>query len=106
MSWFQGLGFHGGSDSKESACNAGDLGSTPTLGRSPGGGHANRLQFSCLENPHGQRSLVGYSPGGHKEPDMSERLSTAQFRAAWRKEQGGIWGPGVSQAVNQFSGSS
>ena len=49
---------------------------------------------------------MGYSPGGHKEPDMTERLSAAQFRAAWSKEQGGILGPGVSQAVNQFSESS
>ena len=41
----------GGSDSKESACNVGDLGSVPGLGRSPGGGHGNPLQSSCLENP-------------------------------------------------------
>ena len=44
------LGFSGGSDSKESTCNAGDLGSTHRLGRSPGGGHGNPLQYSCLEN--------------------------------------------------------
>ena len=56
------LGFPGGSDGKESACNAGDLGLIPGLGRSPGGGHGKPLQYSCLENPHGQRSLVGYSP--------------------------------------------
>ena len=36
---------------KESACNAGDLGSIPGLGRCPGGGHGNPLQYSCLENP-------------------------------------------------------
>ena len=54
--------FPGSSDGKESACNAGDLGSVPGLGRSPGGGYGNLLQYSCLENPHGQRSLVGYSP--------------------------------------------
>ena len=41
-------------------------------GRSPGGGHGNPLQCSCLENPHGQRSLVGYSPWGDKELDMTE----------------------------------
>ena len=45
----------------------GDLGSIPGLGRSPGGGHGNQLQYSCLENPYGQRSLVGQSPWGHKE---------------------------------------
>ena len=44
-----------------SACNMGDWGSIPGLGRSPGEGHGNPLQYSGLENPHGQRSLVGYS---------------------------------------------
>ena len=65
-------GFPGGSDGKESACNEGDLGLIPELGRSPGGGHSNLLQYSCLENPHGQRSLAGYSPWGHKESDTTE----------------------------------
>ena len=49
------------SEGKESICSVGDLGLIPGLGRSPGGGHLNPLQYSCLENPHGQRSLVGYS---------------------------------------------
>ena len=62
----------GGSDDKEFACNVGDLGSIPGLERSPGGGHGNPLQYSCLENPHGQRSLVGYSPWGCKESRMTE----------------------------------
>ena len=44
------MGFPGGSDGKKSACNAGDLGLIPGLGRSPGGGHGNPLQYSCLEN--------------------------------------------------------
>ena len=69
------LGFPGGSDSKESACNARDLGSIPGLGRSLGGGHGTTLQYSCLENPHGQRSLAGCSPWGGKELDTTERLS-------------------------------
>ena len=51
-----------------------DLGSIPGLGRSPGGGHGNPCQYCCLENPHGQRSLAGYSPRGHKDLDMTERL--------------------------------
>ena len=68
-------GFPGGSDGKESARNAGDLGLIPGLGRSPGGGHGNPPQYSCLENPHGQKCLVGYSPWGHKESDTTERLS-------------------------------
>ena len=67
----------GSLDGKESTCNEGHLGSIPGLGRSPGGGHGNPLQYSCLDNPHGQRSLVGYSPRGHQESDSIERLSTA-----------------------------
>ena len=112
------MGFPGGSDSKESACNAvdpssipasgrspgegigyplqyswaslvaqrvknppaaGDLGSIPGLGRSPGGGYVNPLQYSCLENPHGHRSLVGYSPWGCKESDTAVCLSTDKW---------------------------
>ena len=49
-----------------------DSGSMLGSGRSPGGGHSNRLQYSCLENPHGQRSLAGYSPWDHKKSDMTE----------------------------------
>ena len=45
------MGFPGGSVGKESTRNAGDLGLIPGLGRSPGGGHGNSLQYSCLENP-------------------------------------------------------
>ena len=66
------MDFPGGSDSKESACNVGDLGSTPGLGRSPRGGHGNPLQYSCLENPHGQKGRVGYSPWRRKELGMTE----------------------------------
>ena len=69
------FGFPSGLDNKEPTCNAGDLGSVPGLGRFPGGGHGNPLQYSCLENPHGQRSLAGYSSWGCKELDMTERLS-------------------------------
>ena len=80
--WHSGIqvfiseGFSGSSDGKESACNAGDLGLIPGLGRSPEGGHDSPLYYSCLENPHGQRSLVGYSPWGRKESDTTKRLST------------------------------
>ena len=48
---FNNLGFPGGSDGKESACNVGDLGSIPGMGRFPGGGTDSLLQYSCLENP-------------------------------------------------------
>ena len=72
------MGFSGGSDGKKkSSYLVGDLGLIPGLRRSPGGGHGNPLQYSCLENPHGQRSLAGYSQWGHKELDMTEQLSTA-----------------------------
>jgi len=60
----------GGSDDKQFACNAGDLDLIPVLGQSSGGGHGNPFQYSCLENPNGQRSLVGYSPWCYKESDM------------------------------------
>ena len=69
----------GGSDSKESACNVRDLGSIPGLEGSPGGKHGNPVWYSCLENPHGQRRLAGYSTWGPKESDTNERLSIAQL---------------------------
>ena len=55
------LGFPGGSDGKEFSCKLGDLGPIPGLGRSPGEGKGHPLQYSCLKNPHGQRSLAGHS---------------------------------------------
>ena len=55
-----------------SAGNVRDLCSIPGSGRFPGGGHGNPLQHCFLENPHGHRSLVGYSPWGRKESDMTE----------------------------------
>ena len=57
-------GFTGGSDGTESTCIAGYLGLITGLGRFPGGGHGNLLQYSCLENPHGQRSLADYTVHG------------------------------------------
>ena len=55
-----------------SAENGVDTGSIPGSGRCPGGGREKPVQYSCLENPHGQRSLAAYSPLGHKESDMTE----------------------------------
>ena len=66
------MGFPGDLAGKELVCNVEDLGSIPGLGRSPEGGRGNPLQYSCLENPYGQRSLAGYSPRGHKESDTAE----------------------------------
>ena len=56
------MGFPGGSDSKKTCLQCRDLVSIPGLGRSPEGEHGNPLQYSYLENSHGQRSLAGYSP--------------------------------------------
>jgi len=53
----------------------GDLGSMPGLGRLPGEGNSYPFQYPGLENFLIQRSLMGYSPWGHKELDMTERLS-------------------------------
>ena len=69
---------------KNQLANAGyvrDLDSVPGSGRFPGGGHGNPLQYSCLENPLGQRSLVGYCPWGHKESDTTE--ATIPFHFMW-----------------------
>ena len=73
------MGFPGGASGKEPTCQCRrhrDMGSIPGSGRSPGEGHDNPLHYSCLENPHGQRSLAGYHPQCHKESDMTEWLST------------------------------
>ena len=67
------LGFPGGTDSRESACNEGNPGLIPGSGRSPREGNGNPLQYSCLENSR-QRSLVGCSPWGCKESDTTEQL--------------------------------
>ena len=64
--WDVLVGMGAGSD-----YNAGDLALIPGLGRSSGGRHGNPLQYSCLESPHRQKSLAGYSPWGGKESDMT-----------------------------------
>ena len=70
--FYHGVGFPGSSVGKPSASNVGDLGLNRGLGRFPGGRHGNPFQYSCLENPHGQKSLVGYRPWGSKESDTTE----------------------------------
>ena len=62
------------SDCKESVCNAGDLGLISGLGRFPGEGNSNPLQYSCLENPMVEELGAGYRPWGRKESGMTERL--------------------------------
>ena len=64
------MGFTSGPDGKEFAHNAGGPGLIPGSGRSPGEENGNPLQHSFLENR--QRSLVGYSPWGHKESNMTK----------------------------------
>ena len=100
------MGFPVGSDGKESTCNVGNLGLIPGLGRSPGGGHGNPLQYRCLVNPHGQRSRGGYSPWGHQELDRTEQLSTASKITSfvWTRAEdpeGCFSVPGLSQVPEQ-----
>jgi len=85
------LGFPGGSDCKESACNLGDLGYIPGSGRSPGGEPGNPLQYSCLENHQGQRSVLSLKSmrsqrvrhdwgNKHKHPLLTEKISPLWFQ--------------------------
>ena len=66
------MGFPGGSDGKEPACNVGDPGSIPGLRRSPGGGHDNPLQCSCLENSMDRGAWQATVHRGHKESNMTK----------------------------------
>ena len=72
-------GFPGDSDGKESVCNAGDLGSVPGLGRSPGEGSGNPLQYSCLENSMDREELGRIQSMGSQ---MTEQLSTSMDHSA------------------------
>ena len=67
--------FLGGLDSKESACNVGDLGSISVTGRSPGGGHGNPLEYSCLEHPTESGDWQSTVQGVTQNLDMTEQLS-------------------------------
>ena len=71
------LGFPGVSDSKEPACNEGDLGLIPGLGRSSREGNGNPLQYSCLENPMDR--VAGCSTRDCKESDTTEQLTLLQY---------------------------
>ena len=65
------MGFPGGSDGKESTCNAGDMGLIPGSGRYPGEGNNNPLQYSCLENPIDRGDCQVAVHGVSKESDMT-----------------------------------
>ena len=85
--------FSGDSVVKNPPANAedtGDLGSIPGFGRSPGGGNGNSLQYSCMEKSHGQRSLEGYSPSGHKELDTTEHADTLASNMGVQRGAGSI----------------
>ena len=70
-----------GWDSKASTYNAGDPGSIPGSGRSPGEGNGNPLQYSCLKKSHGQRDLVGYGARVLKVTDMNECVCILALRS-------------------------
>ena len=72
----QNGGAYGGSDIKESACNEGELGSVPGLGRSPGEGHGNPLQYSCLEKPMDRGPWRATVHGVTKSQTRLKQLST------------------------------
>ena len=74
------MGFPGGASGKESTCKRHRrCGFDPWVGKSLKGRHGNPLQYSCLKNPHGQRSLVGYSLWGHKESEVTEHTHMHSF---------------------------
>ena len=87
----------GGSNGKESACNAGDAGLIPGPWRSPKVGNGISLQYSCLENPMDrERSLMDYSPWGHSQSDTTEQLththiSTKKQKQSAQQEKTMIW---------------
>ena len=72
---------------KNLPASAGDVGSIPGLGRSPGEGNGNPLHYSCLENPHGQRSPAGYDLWGRKELDRTGYLRSSGRKGPSRPEQ-------------------
>ena len=77
--------------------------SIPGLGSSSAEGHGNPLQYSCLENPHGQRNLTGYNPWGVKESDMTEATHTCTHGPfkEWTRGQG-CWARGAMWRVGQL----
>ena len=69
------MGFPGGSDGKESDYNAGDPGSIPGSGRSPGEGNGNPLPMFLPGKSYEWKSLAGFTPRGHRELDTTEQLT-------------------------------
>ena len=87
---------------KAFTCSAGNASSTPGLGRSPGGGHGSPLQYSCLENPLGQRSLADYSPWN--SPGQNTGAGSLSLLQGIFPTQGSNTGlPYCKQILNQLS---
>ena len=85
------LGFPSGSKGKKSTCNEGNLGLIPGLGRSLRGGNGLPTLVFWPGEFHGQRSLVGYSPWGHKKSDTTEWLSLSAFLTLLRRQTLHLW---------------
>ena len=83
MAWFSKFNWFlrlpAGSDGKESACNAGDPGSIPGSGRSPGGGNDNPLQDSCWENSMDREAWQTTVHGGRQNSDETEKLTLSRI---------------------------
>ena len=87
------IGFPGGSEGKESICNAGNSDSIPGWGRYPGEGNGYPVQYSCLENFMDRGDWwVGYSPWGHKESVMTEQVILSLFTFRQWYMLCGVWG--------------
>ena len=90
LEYFKALDFPGGSEGKASVCNAGDLGSSPGLGRSPGEGNGNPLQYYCLENPMDRGAWQAAVYGVTKSWTRLSEFTLLHWREAGRAN--GEWG--------------
>ena len=101
------IGFPGGSHSKESACNAEDLGSIPRLGRSPGEGNDCALQYSCLGNPMDREAWRTTVPWSRKSPGVGDGnplqyscLENSMEREAWQAPVHGVTESDMTEWLN------
>ena len=102
--WFLfSMGFPGGSDGKESACNAGDPGWIHGSGRLLVEENGNPLQYFLPGKFHGQRSLVGYSPRGHKASDPIELLTLSHFPIQYSLSRACFWAKQLFSLINPVS---
>ena len=96
------LGFPGGSDSKASACSAGDLGSTPGLGGSPGEGHGNPLQDACLQNSTDRGAWRLQSMGSPRvRPDWQARVHENTYNHEANRASSGYFKGEFSPTFNE-----